>query len=129
MTSSSIAEDSCCGRIINNDLKVQKNTPKNIAKPKTGADNKILEVEENRNLQAIPNPANEAVLLKYSTSKVADRTIAIYTSEGKLVAQKSVGASDTSSEFDAHSFPSGIYIAQLLEQGRVVNSAKVVIQH
>ena len=124
-----IAEDSCCGRIINNDLKVQKNTPKNIAKPKTGADNKILEVEENRNLQAIPNPANEAVLLKYSTSKVADRTIAIYTSEGKLVAQKSVGASDTSSEFDAHSFPSGIYIAQLLEQGRVVNSAKVVIQH
>ncbi len=124
-----IAEDSCCSPVINNDLKVQKNTPKNTVKPQTGADVKILEVGEQHNLQVVPNPANEIVLLKYPASKVADRTIAIYTSEGKLVAQKSVVASDTSTEFDSSQLASGIFIAQLLEQGRVVHSIKVVIQH
>ncbi len=124
-----IAEDSCCGQVINDNLKVQKNTPKNIVKPQTGANNKVLEAKEQTNLQAIPNPANEVLTLKFLASKVADRTIALYTSEGKLVIQKKLDSTDTSIEFDSSNFPNGIFIAQLLEQGKIVNSAKVVIQH
>jgi hypothetical protein len=122
-----IGQDFCCCALEKKQADNQKQPF--VLKQKENGSKTTTATEDKASLQVVPNPANEVMQLRFSASKVENRTVALYTTDGKRLIQKTLLSTDTSTEFDTSLLPSGVFIVQLSELGRVVHSAKVVVQH
>ncbi len=75
------------------------------------------------NIRVFPNPFNNQVKFTFNYNKSASKRIRIFSIDGKLVVEK---LATSSLIIETNSFVSGMYFYQVLEEGKVIYSNKLI---
>lgn len=80
-------------------------------------------------LEIWPNPANDYFSVRFTiNNKQKSKELKCYTLQGQEVMRKFIPANQTSIAVDCQTWPPGMYIIQLVEEGVVVGRGKVVVR-
>ena len=75
-----------------------------------------------------PNPTSRSTIFSFNPIENKNTSISIFNTQGVIIESIKLSVNQTSCNWDASNFPSGIYLAQLVENKKIVAVRKVVVR-
>jgi len=86
----------------------------------------ISDIEQLKNIQVYPNPANDYINVKFCDNSNSDCFISIYNIQGKLMISRKLELID--SKIYISDFKTGIYIFKIFDNEKVLKLDKLIIE-
>ena len=86
-----------------------------------------MQEQVNKNITVWPNPANDMVVINFANTQKKNTTIRIVNADAKVVIKEI-----TNNDFlhvDVSNLSSGIYIVQVIGDGKVTDIKKIQVRH
>ena len=89
----------------------------------------VWELEKQNNLNSIyPNPAKDLAFMRYDVSSDVNANLEIYDLVGKKVKSLNLTNGSNNLLFSVNEFESGIYLCNLVIDGKIIDTEKLVVQ-
>jgi hypothetical protein len=89
----------------------------------------VWELEKQNNLNSIyPNPAKDLAFMRYDVSSNVNANLEIYDLVGKKVKSLNLASGSNNLLFSVNEFESGIYLCNLVIDGKIIDTEKLVVQ-
>lgn len=89
----------------------------------------VWELEKQNNLNSIyPNPAKDLAFMRYDVSSNVNANLEIYDLVGKKVKSLNLTNGSNNLLFSVNEFESGIYLCNLVIDGKIIDTEKLVVQ-
>ena len=89
----------------------------------------VWELEKQNNLNSIyPNPAKDLAFMRYDVSSGVNANLEIYDLVGKKVKSLNLTNGSNNLLFSVNEFESGIYLCNLVIDGKIIDTEKLVVQ-
>jgi hypothetical protein len=84
---------------------------------------------KNNGLTIFPNPANQKFEVSFAQNNAATKEIKITNLLGSVVKSQNLNKLDSSAIVNTHDLEDGVYFVQLLSNGKIENSKRLVVKH
>jgi len=88
----------------------------------------VIEVDNESNLSAYPNPATETISINYQLNDIYNARIVVYNSLGIVVMQEKLAAKSGKVDFDLTEWPNGVYLYRIEGTNAYSKTQKMIVQ-
>lgn len=88
----------------------------------------VLEIDQESNLSAYPNPVSEVVSINYQLNTIANAKIVIYNSLGITIIEERLVAKSGIVDLDLSALPSGVYLYRIEGANAYSKTQKIIVR-